>query len=244
MVITAVEPVDIRHTCLSAVICPCGWPVDERRTTRGGSVGSAPRRWAPHGFPQLSTTSVHNLSDPPNPSLVATPPPLVESCPWFRWSRSALSSRWSSSARRGTSRARVETSTKSPGTLTGSRHGRSFLAAYSISGWGHESSRPTRSAGVEFRWSSSALWSCWSSSARRGTSRARVETSTKSPRTLTGSRHGRSFLVGYSISGRRVPPVAYSISGNRVPSAGRDLRRPPERAQDWRMRLVSSVTWV
>ena len=41
--------------------------------------------------------------------------------------------------------------------------------------------------------------------ARRGTSRARVETATKSLRTVTGSRHGRSFLAAYSISGLGVP---------------------------------------
>ena len=98
----------------------------------------------------------------------------------FRWSSSALRFRWSSSARRGTSRARVETSTKSPETVTGSRHASSFLVGYSISG------------SVGFRWSSSAP---------RGTSRARVETSTKSPGTRTGSRHGRSSLAAYSISG-------------------------------------------
>ena len=60
----------------------------------------------------------------------------------------------------------------------------------------------------------------WSSSALRGTSRARVETPTKSPQTLTGSRHGRSFLAAYSISGWTVPPVGYSISGCGVPPVG------------------------
>ena len=97
-----------------------------------------------------------------------------------RRSSSALWTRWSSSAPLGTSRARVETSAGSAGTVTGSRHASSFLAAYSISG------------SVGFRWSSSAP---------RGTSRARVETSAGSLRTVAGSRHASSFLVGYSISG-------------------------------------------
>ena len=67
------------------------------------------------------------------------------------------------------------------------------------------SSSATRSADAEFRWSSSAPKFRWSSSARRGTSRARVETSHGSPPTLTGSRHGRSSLAAYSISGWGVP---------------------------------------
>ena len=94
--------------------------------------------------------------------------------------------RWSSSARRGTSRARVETSTKSSGTRAGSRQASSFLVGYSISG---------------------CVGSRWSSSARRGTSRARVETSAKSPGRVAGFRHASSFLVGYSISGWGVPLV-------------------------------------
>ncbi len=268
--------------------------------------------------------------------------------PGSRWSRGAPLFRWSSSAPRGTSRARVETPTKPLRTVAGSRHASSFLVGYSINGtrvpagrvvprdegaghvsrpqpsprrpspdldtaarpsrptrstdaWvpagrgapccsagrvvpreeraGHVSrpqpsprrpspdldtaarpSRPTRStdawvpagrgapccsagrvvpreeraghvsrpqaspsrpspdldtpprsssatrpAVALFRWSSSAPYSRWSSSAPRGTSRARVETSTKSPQTLTGSRHASSFLVGYSINGTRVP---------------------------------------
>ena len=42
--------------------------------------------------------------------------------------------RWSSSAPRRRSRARVETPAKSPGTVTGSRHASSFLVGYSING--------------------------------------------------------------------------------------------------------------
>ena len=47
----------------------------------------------------------------------------------------------------------------------------------------------------------------WSRSAPRRRSRARVETSTTSLWTLTGSRHASSFLVGYSINGCAVPLV-------------------------------------
>ena len=137
--------------------------------------------------PQTLTGSRHGRS-----SLTAY---SINGCVGSRWSRGALLFRWSSSAPRGTSRARVETPTKPPQTLTGSRHSRSSLTAYSINGR------------VGSRWSRGALLFRWSSSAPRGTSRARVETPSKSQQTLTGSRHASSFLVGYSTSGCVVPLV-------------------------------------
>ncbi len=71
------------------------------------------------------------------PDTPATPTPGTPPDPASTLKpREELQFRWSSSARRGTSRARVETPAKSSETLTRSRHGRSFLAAYSISGWG------------------------------------------------------------------------------------------------------------
>ena len=93
-------------------------------------------------------------------------------------------SRWSSSAPRGTSRARVETRAKPPQTLTRSRHGRSSLTAYSISGYHGPAGRvvPRGSAGRVVPATKEPLFR-WSSSAPRGTSRARVETPTKSPGT-------------------------------------------------------------
>ena len=168
----------------------------------------------------------------PRPSPRERSPDLDTAARSSSATRSAkLRSRWSSSAPRRRSRARVETSTKSPRTLTGSRHGSSFLAAYSISGCvgsagrvvprdegaGHVSrprpgprglspdlDTPPRSSSA----TRSAVGSCrWSSSAPRRRSRARVETSTKSPRTLARSRHASSFLVGYSISETQVSLV-------------------------------------
>ena len=116
----------------------------------------------------------------------------------FRWSatRSAdAGSRWSSSAPRRRSRARVETSAKSPRTLARSRHASSSLRHAALvprAATQYKSSSATRSAKLRSRWSSSAP---------RRRSRARVETSARSPGTFTGSRHASSFLVGYSISG-------------------------------------------
>ena len=80
------------------------------------------------------------------------------------------------------------------------------------------SSRPTRSALgtrplVPRRLLDQRMWVPagrrfrWSSSAPRGTSRARVETSHRSAGTLTGSRHASSYLVGYSINGYPDPLV-------------------------------------
>ena len=103
-----------------------------------------------------------------------------------------VGSRWSSGAGRGTSRARVETSGRFLWSVIGSRHGRSFLAAYSISGLG------VPPFGPYFRWSSSV---------RRGTSWTRVETSGTCPWTFTRSSARGVSRETSTPSGRQLGPV-------------------------------------